>query len=183
MLKVMKKQGRTVQAYRLGQLHPVLDDLMAKKKIIDLGNGAYEVFSQEAVKGGTGHGQFAETGDWVRLDGAGYPYPSRDDWFRKNLRHLGGDAYEQIPKPLNAWTADQPMCPEIQFLMERKGLVLDETDPKRYFNAVLWGTRESAGMDAVLVFYSISRDESGSIIDAEFNFVERTEFDRTYNIL
>ena len=183
MLNVIKKQGKIVRAYRLGQPHPVLEQLISSNRIVDLHDGTYEVFSQEAVKGGTGHGQLAETGDWIRIDGAGYPYPCRDDWFRKNLRHLEGDDYEQIPKPLKAWTADRPMCPEVQFLMERKGLVLDETDPDRYFNAVLWGTRESAGKDAVLVFYGISRDNAGNITDADFNFVERAEFCRTYNIL
>lgn len=183
MLNVMKKQGRIVQAYRLGQPHPVLDQLMSNKQIVDLQNGSYEVFSQEAVKGGTSHGQLAESGDWIRIDGAGYPYPSRDDWFRANLKHCDGDNYEQIPKQLNAWTADQPMCPEVQFLMDRKGLVLDECNPQKYFNATLWGTWESAEKDSVLVFYNIFRDESGSIIDIDFNFVERTEFDRTYNIL
>ena len=183
MLNVIKKHGKIVRAYRLGQPHPVLDELMSKKQIIDLRNGTYEVFSQEAVKGGTGHGQLAEAGDWIRIDGDGYPYPSRDDWFRENLRHCEGDDYEQIPKPLKAWTADQPMCPEVRFLVEQKGLILDETKPNQYFNAILWGTRESAEKNAVLVFYDISRDEAGNVIDADFNFVGRAEFDRTYHIL
>ena len=161
----------------------MLDKLIKNKQIIDLKNGTYEVFSQEALKGGTDHGQLAEVGDWIRIDGAGHPYPSRDDWFRANLKHCGGDDYEQIPKPLKAWTADQAMCPEVRFLTEQKGLILDEQNPKQYFNAILWGTLESAEKDAVLVFYSISHDESGRIIDADFNFVERTEFDRSYNIL
>lgn len=82
MIQVMKNQGKTVHAYRLGQPHPVLDELMNKKQIVDLHNGRYEVFSQEAVNGNSGHGQLAEAGDWIRIDGAGYPYPSRDDWFR-----------------------------------------------------------------------------------------------------
>lgn len=183
MIQVMKNQGKTVHAYRLGQSHPVLDELMNNKQIVDLHNGSYEVFSQEAVNGNSGHGQLAEAGDWVRIDGAGYPYPSRDDWFRANLRHCGGDSFEQIPKALTAWTADQPMCPEVQFLIAHKGLVIDETNSKQYFSAILWGTLESAQRDAVLVFYCISRDEAGNIIDADFNFVERAEFDRTYTIL
>lgn len=183
MIQVMKKQGKIVHAYQLGHPHPALDELMNSKQIINLHNGTYEVFSQEAINGNTGHGQLAEAGDWIRIDSAGYPYPSRDDWFRENLRHCGGDNFEQIPKVLNAWMAGQPMCPEVQFLIEHKGLVIDETNSKQYFSAVLWGTRESAQKDAVLVFYSIFRDEVGNIIDADFNFVERTEFDCTYHIL
>lgn len=183
MIKVMKKQGKRVEAYQLGQAHPVLEALMAKKQIIDLHDGTYEVFSQEAVKAGSGHGQLAAAGDWIRIDGAGCPYPCRDDWFRANLRHIGADEYEQIPALLDAWTADQGIGPEIRFLMQQKGLVLDAQHPDRYFNAVLWGTREAAAMDAVLVFYSITRDAAGNIMDAEFNFVERGEFDRTYNVL
>ena len=75
------------------------------------------------------------------------------------------------------------MCPEVLFLIEHKGLVIDETNPNQYFSATLWNTQESAQENAVLVFYSISRDKAGNIIDADFNFVERTEFDRTYKIL
>lgn len=183
MIRVMKNQGKIVQAYQLGKPHPVLDELMNNKQIINLHNGTYEVFSQEAVNGNTGHGQLAKIGDWVRIDGSGYPYPSRNDWFRANLRHCGGDNFEQIPKVLNAWTVDQPMCSEVQFLVECKGLVIDEINPNQYFSATLWGTQESAQKDAVLVFYNISRDKAGNIIDAEFNFVERTEFNRTYKIL
>ena len=183
MLKVMKKRGKIVQAYRLGEPHSVLDCLMKTNKIIDLHNGMYEIFSQEAVKAGSGHGQLACTGDWVRIDGAGFPYPNRADWFQENLRHISGDNYEQIPKLLYAWTSDMEICPEIQFLIQKKGLILNKNNPDQYFKAFLWNTQEVAAKDAVLIFYSISYDESGKILDAKFNFVERAEFERTYDIL
>lgn len=183
MLRVKKKHGKIVQAYRLGDQHPVLDNLLKLNKIIDLHNGTYEVFSQEAVKADSGHGQLACTGDWIRLDSSGFPYPNKANWFQENLRHISGDDYEQIPKPLYAWTADLEMCPEIRFLIHEKGLILDESNPDQYFKAFLWGTQEAAARDAVLVFYSISYNDSGRICDAEFNFVEKTEFDRTYDIL
>ncbi len=183
MLKVMKKHGKVVQAYRLGDQHPVLNDLMKSNKIVDLQNGTYEVFSQESLNSGSGHGQLASAGDWVRLDGAGLPYPSKNDWFQENLRHISGDDYEQIPKPLYAWTSDVGMCPEIQFLIREKGLVLDDSNPEQYFRAFLWGTQEAAAHDAILVFYSLSYDEHGNVIDAEFNFVARTEFERVYDVL
>ena len=37
--------------------------------------------------------------------------------------------------------------------------------------------------DAVIVFYDISYDQDGMIVDAEYNFVERGEFNKTYNII
>lgn len=35
----------------------------------------------------------------------------------------------------------------------------------------------------MLLFYSISRNADGSICDADFNFVRREEFDKTYIII
>lgn len=182
MLRIKKKHGKIVQAYRLGTEHERLVQLIAERKIIDLGNGSFEVFSQEAVKSESAHGQVAYAGDWIRLDGAGYPYPSKDDWFQNNMRHISGDDYEQIPKELIAWTAGMEMCPEIEFLIRETGLNLDENSFDKYYSAVLWGNPEVADRNAVLVFYSISYD-GGSVIDAEYNFVERKEFDRTYDVI
>ena len=75
------------------------------------------------------------------------------------------------------------MCPEIQYLMEHKQLTFHEDDPHKYFQAPLWGTILYAAKDAVIVFYRISRDEKGRIADEDFNFVERKEFERTYEML
>ena len=74
------------------------------------------------------------------------------------------------------------MCKEVSFLIREKGLVLDETNPDNYYSAVLWGTKEAAAKDAVLVFYNISYNDDGSVRDAEFNFVKREEFDKTYSV-
>ena len=41
----------------------------------------------------------------------------------------------------------------------------------------------SAARDAVLIFYSITRDEQGDIVDADFNFVAREEFNQTYRFI
>lgn len=129
MLKIVKKQGKIVQAYRLGNEHPVLNEQIEENKIKKVGECTYEVFSQEAVKAASGHGQLAGAGDWVRVDGAGFPYPCKNEWFQENLRHVAGDDYEQIPKVLSAWTADQEICPEVKFLIQKKGLVLDDENP------------------------------------------------------
>jgi hypothetical protein len=183
MLRIKKKRGKIVQAYKLGVAHAVLEQLIKMGKVVDLKDGSYEVFSLEAVNSESGHGQVAYAGDWVRLDSAGYPYPSKDDWFQNNMRHISGDDYEQIPKELMGWTADMEMCPEIEFLIHNKGLELDENSFDKYFRAILWGNPEAADRNAVLVFYTISYDNDGTVTDAEYNFVERNEFDRTYDVI
>ena len=121
MYKVMKKQGKIVEAYRLGDNSKVLDDLEKNNKLLNLNDGRYEVFSQEAVNSESGHGQIAKKGDWIRLDSLGFPYPCTNEWFEKNLLHIKGDNYEQIPKSLKAWDYTQDMCKEIEFLIKEKG--------------------------------------------------------------
>ena len=181
MFKVIKKQGKKVTAYRLGDEDPVLKKLIEERKVILLREGRFEVMSQEAVQGMTGHGQVAFFGDYVKIDSAGHPYPISKKWFEENHRSLGGNEYEQIPQPLDAWTVNEPMDQEVQFLLKEKGLLIDEERPSQYFSAPLWGTIEAAAKDAVIVFYSITRSENGEVEDAEFNFVERSEFEKTYN--
>lgn len=183
MLRVKKKHRKIVQAYKLGTEHERLDQLIAEEKIIDLRNGSFEVFSQEAVKSESGHGQVAYAGDWIRLDGAGNPYPSKDEWFQDNMRQISDDDYEQIPKELMGWTADMEKSPEIEFLIREKGLKLDENSFNKYYSAILWGNLEAADRNAVLVFYSVSYNDDGVVTDAEYNFVERKEFDRTYDVI
>ena len=70
----------------------------------------------------------------------------------------------------------------IRFLKEHKGLVICPEDPDRYFTAPLWGTLESAGANAVIVFYRVERDVNGSILDVDFNFVAHVEFEKSYCI-
>ena len=183
MLRIIKKNGKIVKAYRLGDSHPVLEKLMEEGKIVAVGDGFFEVFSQEAVQSGSGHGQRAKAGDWIRLDSKGFPYPCEDDWFRENLRPAGGDDYEQIPKVLSAWRADQEMCPEVEFLIREKGLKLDENSFEKYFSAVLWGNPEAADRNALVVFYEIIYGEDGSIRDADYNFITQEEFELNYVIL
>lgn len=180
MLKVIKKKGRLVKAYRLGDKNEVLDLLIREGKLRDCGGGMFEVFSREARNGS---GELARTGDYIKLDTGGVPYPNAADFFLAGHRHIEGDLYEQTPVPLDAWTANEPMCGEIRFLVERKGLRIDAAHPERYFSAPLWGTELTAAEDAVIIFYSIMRDRDGKILDADFNFVARDEFERTYDII
>ena len=179
MIRIMKKTGKTVCAYKLGE-DSYVEELIARGQIRLREDGMYEVFSQEAVHG---KGELARPGDFVKLDSKGFPYPNSAEFFHANHRWISGNTYEQQPVPLEAWTAAEPMCDEIRFLIREKGLQINENDRERYFTAPLWGTIESAGQDAVIVFYCVSKAENGEITNVEYNFVAREEFEKTYVIL
>lgn len=181
MFNVVKNKGNIVKAYKLGDNHPIINKLISEKKIKCLENGKYEVFSQEALNAGSGHGQIAYAGDYVKIDSSGAPYPNDNEYFITNHKHLEGDEYEQIPKELKAWDVNEPMCDEVQFLIDKKGLTLDKSNPEQYYTAPLWGTIESANIDGILMFYSITYGIDGKVEDAEFNLVNGEEFEKTYN--
>lgn len=180
MKKAIKKEGKIVKAYRLGTDSPKIMELLMQGKIKNCGGGNYEVFSQEAVNG---IGEVAQDGDYIKLDSNGFPYPNDRKFFEENHRKAGRDAYEQIPKAVEVWTAQEPYCEEIEYLLREKGLVINENDADKYFNAPLWGSMLSARKDAALVFYRIDRDQKGKIVDADFNFVEQGEFQLIYKYI
>ena len=177
MRKVIKTKGKILKAYELGAASQTERDMIAAGRIRVLDGGKYEVFSREAVNGS---GEIVSAGDFFKVDSGGYPYPNPRAFFMANHKPLGDELYEQIPRPLDAWTADEEMCEEIEFLIAVKGLRIDEDNAGKYYTAPLYGTLESAARDAVIVFYAIERDENGRMTDADFNFVERGEFDLTY---
>ena len=171
------KKGSVQMACRLGEDSPLLERLLQEKKIVLVSPGEYQVFSTETD--GV-HGQIAHDGDFVKLDVNGNAYPNDAEFFLKKHTKIGENTYMQNPQKLPAWDADEPMCDEIAFLIQKKGLVIDRSNRERYFSAPLWGTMLQAARDAVIVFYSIVRDENGMITDADFNFVERGVFGKTY---
>ncbi len=179
MFQIKKTTGKMVTAYRLGDDNSAVAALIAAGKIKQTGDDTYEIFSQEAVNG---KGEVAHKGDYVKVDSTGAPYPNAAAFFERNHRHIVGDQYEQIPQPLAAWDVNEPMSEEVQFLIAHKGLVINEDDESRYFNAELWGTMLSAAKDAVICFYSVTRDDNGVITDADFNFIAREEFGKTYEV-
>lgn len=182
MIKVIKNHGKTVHAYRLGEDSEKIQQLIKEKKIIPLPNDKFEVKSSETLSSQSEHGEIAKAGDFIKVDSDGNPYPNGAEWFYRNHRQLAGDEYEQLPQTLDAWTCNEKMCREIEFLIQHKGLVINEQEEADYFVAPLWGTTETAAKDAVIVFYGITYTENGEIMDVEFNFVKRTEFDKTYHI-
>lgn len=183
MFRVIKNKGKYVKAYRLGDKNPVVDQLIAEGKIKVLPNGEYEVFSQEVIRAQAEHGEAASAGDYVKVDGTGSPYPNDASFFAANHRHIAGDDYEQIPKPMSAWSAEEPMCEEIRFLIREKGLVLNPEDPERYYTAPLWGTVEAGRKDAVLIMYSVSRGNDGDIKDISYNLITREQFEKDYSVI
>lgn len=182
MYEVIKNKGNLVKAYQLGSNNAAIKELMKNGKICYLGEDRYEIYSKEAVNGAVG-GEKAMAGDWIKLDSIGNPYPNDKEYFEANHRHIEGDTFEQLPKPLTAWDAKLKMCPEVTFLVEKKGLVIDQASLDRRYTAQLWGTTEVAAEDAMIVFYSISYDDAGKVTDCDWNFVEKSEFDRSYSVI
>lgn len=180
MFKVIKKNENRVSAYRLGDKSEMLDKLFMEKKIRKISNNTFEIFSQEAING---RGEIAHIGDYVKIDNAGFPYPNEKTFFSENHYEAGENEYIQIPHPLDAWTVDEPMCAEIEFLINHKGLIISEDNPDEYFSAPLWGTTLSAPRSSVIIFYSIFRNSESVIIDIDYNFVKRDEFEKTYIVL
>lgn len=181
-MRKARKKFLVVEAYRLGDPNDeqAINELIAKGAVRLREAGVFEVFSQESRDG---KGEIAYVGDYIKLDSSGHPYPNKADFFEKNHRHISGAYYEQRSEPVYAWLAEDGICPEIRFLMEQKHLTLNKRNPEKYFQAPLWGAHLSAAKNAVLIFYRIERDEAGDVMDAEFNFVERNEFEKTYEFL
>ena len=179
MRRARKKPVR-VNAYRLGEQSEGLDRLIKEGLVSQSDDGTFEVHTMETKdeKGETAH-----AGDYVKLDAAGRPYPNKAEFFEKNHRHIDGDQYEQFPKDREVWMMGDAMCPEVEFLIEQGRLELHKEDPEHYFQGTGWGTKLTASSDAVLVFYEIKRNVGGNIVDAEFNFVDREMFEKTYELI
>ena len=180
MLQVIKKEGKQVEAYEVGRDLAAIRKLVDAGKVKDCGDGTWEVFSKEAVHG---KGEVCREGDFIKLDSDGDPYPNSREFFLQNHRHLEGQLYEQKPVPLTAWEVGEPDDGLLRFLMEKKGLVINEESQEKYFTAPLWGSLLSASKDAVLVLYKVTKDEEGQLLDVDFNFVTRKVFEESYRVL
>ena len=183
MMRVKKKAGKIVQAFQLGKKDKLEEQLIAQGKLRCAGE-EYEVFSRESLAGQQ-KGEKACTGDYVKFDEGGYPYPNTKEFFEKNHRQIGKNLYEQFSRPLWAWKfiENEEWSKEIQFLKEKKGLLINEASYEEYMKAPLWGTVLTANKDAVIIFYKIERDTKGEILDEEFNFCAWEEFQKTYDVL
>ena len=84
MRYAIKSKKKIVQAYPLGQGHPMETALIEEGAIRLLPDGSYALFSQEAVNG---QGQIAYAGDYFKvdtIDGRHYPYPNDREFFLSN---------------------------------------------------------------------------------------------------
>ena len=84
---------------------------------------------------------------------------------------------------MEAWLLGDPADEVLDFLLQHKGLEISPDHPDYCFRAPLWGSILTAASDAVLVIYGIDRDAEGRIMDVDFNFVAKSQFDRTYRFI
>lgn len=178
MMQIRKKEGKIIKAYCLGERHPVLDQLIGAGYLKQVDDNHWRVYSQESTKG-----EKASSGDFIKIDTSGFPYPNTRSFFMQNHRHMGGDDYLQIPKTLLAWRLEHGMCSEIRFLIEHKELKIHREHEQAFFSAPLWGDILSAPKNAVIVFYDITYGDDQEVVDANFNFVAEDEFYKTYDMI
>ena len=157
-------------------------DCPLSKKLIDAGllspeqGMLWRIKTREATK----EGELMQTGDYIKLDSIGMPYPVKRDWFEAHHTPVAPGLYLQNLEPKHAWCQDEPMCDEIQFLL-RKGLL--QWDAATGFGAELWDTWQTADSDAIIIFDQVQTDSTGKILQVDFHFVAADEFSVTYDIL
>lgn len=180
MRSIIKSKPETVTAWQFGSNSSMEQQMIRQGRIRPLPSGLYEVFSQEALGKS---GEIARAGDYFKVDGAGFPYPNAKAFFEANHTHISGSDYRQTPRELQAWLLGDPVDEVIAYLQQHKGLQITPEKPDACFRAPLWGCMLTAPADAVLVIYRTERDEAGQILDVDFNFVAREEFEATYRML
>ena len=166
-------------AFQLGTVCPLAQKLMDRGFLLPLPDGFWRVKTREAM----GEGELAKTGDYIKLDSTGMPYPTEKEWFEANHIQVEAGIYLQKAQKRKAWCADEPVSPEIRFLLDRGLLQWDPEDPQRTFQAQLWGTLQSAARDAVVVLDRVETDAKGTVREVEFHLVAGEEFDITYDVL
>lgn len=174
----IKKKNTLVRAYRLGGNTATEKNLLAAGLLRRNPDGTYTVFSREAPT----HGQTAQTGDYIKIDSAGAPYPNESVWFLQNHTPLGDDRYLQKSPRLQAWTIGETPCDAAVFLLENDLLQLHPGDDAHFFGAHLWGTYQTAPRDAVVIFDRIVR-ENGSVTAVDFHFIVAEEFAISYEVV
>ena len=176
---IQKKAELPVTACCLGEGSPLEKTLIEKKWLNIRPDGRWEVHTRESA---ADRGEMAETGDFVKVDVGGYPYPVKASVFHREHRR-DEEGYRQIPRPLEAWAVGEPKTPTLEWLLSMGRLRIEQSDPTHFFRAQMWGTQISAPADAVLVIYHTDRNSAGEILDVDFNFVDHEVFSLSYDIL
>ncbi len=176
---IILKKTMPMPAFQLGASDPMEEQLTAAGILRPLPEGMWRIRTREAKE----EGELAKTGDYIKFDRAGSPYPTQKDWFEANHTQLEENLYLQIAEPKIAWKGTHPIIPEIQFLLDRNLLIWTPGDPDQTFRAQLWGTLQTAAADAVVVLDRVETDHLEKIQAVEFHFVANDEFQTTYDIL
>lgn len=176
-MRYAKKRQSSFIAFCLGSSNPLEKELMKTGRIKQNCDEEYEVFSQEAKDG---KGEIVHRGDYVKIDSKGFPYPNSKEFYESKCINVGENLYQQISSLVEVWFADDPICDFVAFLLKVERLHINEADNDRYFQAYLWGAPLSAARDSAVIAYSVTRNTEGEVIDVDFNFVVRDEFERLY---
>lgn len=173
---IVIKKTVPMPAFQLGEDSLLEQQLIQSGLLLPLPNGMWRVKTREAKE----EGELAKTGDYIKLDSAGMPYPTEKDWFEANHTKTADGMYLQIAHPRKAWCAEEPMCDEIRFLVNEDLL---QWDRKTGFGANLWGTWQTADPDTVVVFDRVETDRLGHIVSVDFHFVAAGEFRKSYQVI
>lgn len=173
---IVIKKVVPMPAFQLGTPCALAQKLIDAQLLLPLPEGLWEVRTREAKE----QGEIAKTGDYIKLDSIGMPYPVAKGWFESNHKQQEDGLYLQNAKPKKAWCTDELMCKEIQFLVNQDLL---QWDRKTGFGANLWGAWQTAEADAVIIFDEVCTNDAGHIQQVEFHFVAAEEFNATYENL
>lgn len=171
------KKAIPARAFCLGQDHKAEQELCGKGLLRKTAPGQWEVLTREARV----QGEAARDGDFVKLDSIGMPYPVKRDFFLANHVPQEDGTWLQKSRPLRMWCRDEAPCKELQFLLEQNLLEYCPAQPESAFRAFLFGTRQTAAADAVIVFDAVEHDADGQLCRVDFHFVARDEFEKTYH--
>ena len=177
-MRLAKKRPCIIKAYELGAGSPIEAKLKHAGKI-EFREGNYLLHSLEGL-------EKAHAGDFFKLtylEGEIYPYPNARDFFFDNHKHIEGDEYEQLTKPLQVWFLGEPIDNVMRFLLRTDKLSINLKDTLHCFRAYLWGGWLYADSQAVIVFYDVQHDKDGNITSVDFGLVNRKIFNTDYIML
>lgn len=176
-MKKVKKTNVCVKAIELGKCSDLEKDLI-KRGLIVKHDGYYEVYSAETST----FGEIAKDGDFVKIDKANNPYPNSRQRFLNYHRHLDGYNYEQFPLILWSWQYGDDEDDVIKYLLDNGKLTINPDSDVAFYKAELWETTLRAKKNDIILIYNVKR-AGKEIIDVDFNFIDKIEFDQTYEYI
>ena len=83
---------------------------------------------------------------------------------------------------VDAFTYDEMSKEMIEFLRTRKGVMYDPDFDSKFLSATIAGLFKQASRDAIIVFYKIEHDKNGKITDVDFDFYEKEDFSKNFEL-